>query len=69
MKLIKKIIDPLRIFRNTKGLHGKYLLIGLAYYPIFLIMWYGYYMWKKDLSSFGYKVSVEITQNIGKEKK
>ena len=45
-KIINGIVAPFRFNQNFKGLSLGGKIIGILYFPMILIMWYGYYVWR-----------------------
>ena len=45
---MNKLTAPFCWKRNTRGLDNLQKLIAIVYYPVFLLMWYGYYSWAKE---------------------
>ncbi len=49
---MNKITAPFYLQRNFRGMSIQEKIVGIIYYPVILIMWYGYYMWVKPVDSF-----------------
>ncbi len=44
----RDIIAPFNFKRTTRNMNWKEKAIVVLYFPTFLLMWYGYYMWNKQ---------------------
>lgn len=43
-------LTPFDVKSNFKGLTLIETLIGVLYFPVILVLWYGYYMWHPEIT-------------------